>query len=163
MSLNPYEMRELFDKTVVVRKPRFGIVSGYHELPYVCLGESIESGYTTMRVKGRVQVSPRFVIRPPQFEPSYEEIFGEENVDNALVGRMFGVLGFRGRPVECKSEYLELKHLNSPVERVLSETLDHLERHEDITTGVIIAPDARYYLVSIERFISSVLEDEFQG
>ena len=162
MSLNPYEMRELFDRTVVVRKPRFGIVSGYHELPYVCLGESIESGYTTMRVKGRVQVSPRFVIRPPQFEPSYEEIFGEENVDSALVGRMFGVLGFQGRPVECKSEYLELKHLTSPVERVLNETLDHLERHEDITTGVIIAPDARYYLVSIERFISSVLEDEFQ-
>ena len=65
--------------------------------------------------------------------------------------------------MECKSEYLELKHLDSPVERVLNETLDHLERHEDITTGVIIAPDARYYLVSVERFISSVLEDEFRG
>ena len=114
-------------------------------------------------MQGRVQVSPRFVIRPPQFGPSYEEIFGEENVDKALVGRMFGVLGFQGRPVECKSEYLELKHLDSPVERVLNETLDHLERHEDITTGVIIAPDARYYLVSVERFISSVLEDEFQA
>lgn len=162
MGLNPHEMRELFDQTVVVRKPRFGIVSGYHELPYVCLGESIESGYTTTRVKGRVQVSPRFVITPPQFGPSYEEVFGEENVDTALVGRMFGVLGFRGRPVECKSDQLELQHLNASVDRVLNETLDHLERHEDITTGVIIAPDTRYYLVSIERFISSVLEDEFQ-
>ncbi len=162
MGLSPYEMRELFDRTVVVRQPRFGIVSGYHELPYVCLSESIESGYTTTQVSGRVQVSPRFVIRPQQFGPSYEEIFGEENVDNALVGRMFGVLGFQGKPVECKSEFLELKHLDEPIDRVLNETLDHLERHEDITTGVIIAPNAQYYLVSIERFISSVLADEFQ-
>lgn len=162
MGLSPHEMRELFDRTVVVRQPRFGIVSGYHELPYVCLSESIESGHTTTQVSGRVQVSPRFVIRPQQFEPSYEEIFGEENVDKALVGRMFGVLGFQGKPVECKSEYLELKHLDEPIDRVLNETLDHLERHEDITTGVIIAPNAQYYLVSIERFISSVLADEFQ-
>ena len=66
MGLNPYEMRELFDQTVVVRKPRFGIVSGYHELPYVCLGESIESGYTTTRVKGRVQVSPRLCHAEPR-------------------------------------------------------------------------------------------------
>ena len=163
MGLNAYEMRELFDQTVVIRQPRFGIVSGYHELPYVCLGQSVESGYSTTQVRGRVQVSPRFLIRPSQFEPNYEDIFGEDHVDSALVGRMFGVLGFRGRPVECKSEYLELKHLDAPVDRVLSETLDQLERNEDITTGVIISPDARYYLVSVERFISSVLEDEFQA
>jgi len=162
MGLNAYEMRQLFDQTVVIRQPRFGIVSGYHELPYVCLGKSVESGYATTQVKGRVQVSPRFLIRPSQFEPSYEDIFGEDQVDKALVGRMFGVLGFQGRPVECKSEYLELKHLDAPVDRVLSETLDQLERNEDITTGVFIAPDARYYHVSVERFISAVLEDEFR-
>ena len=80
MGLNAYEMRELFDQTVVIRQPRFGIVSGYHELPYVCLGQSVESGYATTQVKGRVQVSPRFLIRPSQFEPSYEEIFGEDQV-----------------------------------------------------------------------------------
>lgn len=163
MGLSAHEMRELFDQTVVVRQPRFGIVSGYHELPYVCLGQSVEPGHSTMQVKGRVQVSPRFVIRPPHFEPSYEDIFGEDQVDSALVGRMFGVLGFQGRPVECKSEYLELKHLDAPVDRVLNETLDLLERNEDITTGVIISPDARYYLVSVERFISSVLDDEFRA
>ena len=163
MSLSAREMRALFDQTVVVRQPRYGIVSGYHELPYVCLGESLESGYLTTRVKGRVQVSPRFLIRPPQYEPSYEDIFGADNVDEALMGRMFGFLGFRGHPVECKSEYLELKHLDASVDRVLNETLDDLERHEDITTGVIISPNTQYYPVSIERFISSVLEDEFSA
>jgi len=88
-------------------------------------------------------------------------VFGEENVDVALSGRVFGVLGFRSRPVECKSEHLAVRHLESAVDSALSATLDELERREDLTTGVIITPDSRYYLISIERFISTILEDEF--
>lgn len=161
MGLGAHEMRALYDQTVVVRQPRFGIVSGYHELPYICLAAGIESGAACTRVKGAVHVSPRFVITPPHLGPSYEDIFGSENVDMELTGRIFGFLGFGDRPIECQSEYLEVKHLDKSIDRVVSETLDDLERFEDITTGVIIAPDARYYPVSIERFIASVLEDEF--
>ncbi len=155
------ELRIIYEKTRVLRKPTYGIVSGYHELPYVVLGESFESGYDTMRVRGTIQVSPRFLIRPSHLEPSYDEIFGEENVDVHLMGRIFGFLGFRGKPVECKSEHIELKHLNEPLDRLVANTRDEFERYEDITTGLIITPDARYYPVSIERFISAVLEDEF--
>lgn len=162
MPISSDDMREIFRQTVVVRRPTYGIVTGYHELPYVCLGKSIESGTKTTRVKGKVHVSPRFVIRPSHFEPSYEEIFGEDNVDAELAGRVFGFMGFRDRPVECKSEYLEVRHLDASVDRVLSETMDELDRAEDITTGVIITPNARYYPVSVECFISSVLDDEFQ-
>ncbi|MBI5094744.1 MAG: hypothetical protein HZB26_20195 [Candidatus Hydrogenedentes bacterium] len=161
MGLSPNEMREVFQKTVIVRRPTHGIISGYHELPYICLGASLSSGAGTTEVRGKVQVSPRFIIRPPQLEPSYEEIFGEDNVDAALAGRVFGFLGFRGRPVECKSEHLEVKQVDASVDSVLSRTLDELERYEDITTGLIVTPNSRYYPVSIERFISSILEDEF--
>lgn len=161
MGLSSEEMREVFRRTVIVRKPTYGIISGYHELPYVCLGSALDHSSGTTHVRGKVQVSPRFVIRPSHFEPSYKEIFGEENVDLALAGRIFGFLGFRGRPVECKSDLLEVKQLSASVDRVMSETLDEFERREDITTGLIITPDSRYYPVSIERFISSVLEDEF--
>jgi len=143
MSLNQSEIQALYQGPVIIRGPRFGIASGYHELPYICLGESIAPGCGTTRVKGRVQVSPRFVVRPQHFEPSYDEIFGEEHTDAGLVGRLFGYLGFRGHPVECSSEQLEVKHLEAGVERVLNETLDEMERMEDITTGVFIAPDAR--------------------
>ena len=94
------ELRQIYELTQVLRKPTYGIVSGYHELPYVVLGESFESGYDTMRVRGTIQVSPRFLLRPSHLEPSYAEIFGEENVDVQLLGRIFGFLGFRGRPVE---------------------------------------------------------------
>ena len=161
MGLTSDEMQEIFRQTVIVRSPTYGIISGYHELPYVCVGASCEHGFETTRVRGKVQVSPRFVIRPPQYEPTYKEIFGEDNVDGALAGRIFGVLGFRAKPVECKSEHLEVKHLDQSVDAVLSSVLDALEREEDISTGVIVTPSSRYYLVSVERFISSVLEKEF--
>lgn len=155
------EIREVYHQTRVVRRPTYGIVRGYHELPYVCLGESDAPGHETTEIRGKVMVSPRFIVRPTHCEPSYEEVFGEGNVDTALAGRVFGFLGFRGRPVECSSDHLEVKHRAGSVDRVLSETLDALERHEDITTGVIITPDSRYYPVSVERFITSVLNDEF--
>ena len=161
MQLDPDEMRALFERTVIVRRPTYGIVKGYHELPYVCLGESEEPGQRTTRIKGCIKVSPQFVIRPQHCQPSYDEIFGEDNVDMAISGRVFGFMGFPRRSVECKSESLELEHLNVSVDDALSESLDDLERREDITTGVIITPDSRYFPVSIERFISSIVEDEF--
>ncbi len=155
------EMRDIYRRTQIVKKPTYGIVSGYHELPYVCLSEREDAERGTVRVRGTVHVSPRFVIRPSHFEPSYGEIFGEDNVDAELTGRLFGFLGFRGRPVECKSDQLEVKKLEAHLERVLADTLDELERHEDIVTGVILSPDSRYFPVSVERFIASVLDDEF--
>ena len=144
------DMREIFRKTQIIKKPTHGIISGYHELPYVCLGTRVGLESGTMPVRGKVQVSP-----------SYGEIFGEDNIDEALTGRVFGFLGFRGRPVECTSERLEVRHLDATLDRVLSETLDDLERYEDIITGVIVTPNSRYYPVSVERFIASILDDEF--
>ncbi len=162
MGLSPQELRVLFDQTVVVRQPRYGIISGYHELPYLCLGEAIESGALTTRITGRIQVSPRFLIRPEHMGPSYREIFGDEHLPEALAGRIFGFLGFKGRPFECKSEYLKVEHLKTPIQETLNESLDWLDRMEDITTGVLVSPNAEYFPVSVERLIAAVLEDEFR-
>ena len=162
VGLDRYELRDVFDRTVVVRRPSYGIISGYHQLPYICLGESSEPGSRTLRVRGKIEVSPQFVLRPSHYDPNYEDIFGEENVDVELRGRVFGFLGFRRRPVECKSDHLEVSHLEVDVERALKESMDELERFEDITTGIIITPNVQYYQVSIERFIASVLDDEFK-
>jgi hypothetical protein len=162
MSLDNEEMRDLFRRTKVVRKPTYGIVSGYHELPYVCLGPPMEAVAQSTEIRGVIHVSPRFVLRPAHHEPSYQDVFGEENVDVALAGRLFGFFGLRGRPVECTSDHLNVTQCNETVDRLLSKVLDDLERREDITTGVIVAPDSRYYPVSVERFIASVLEDEFK-
>jgi hypothetical protein len=155
-------MRELYDNTQVLRRPTHGIITGYHELPYVCLGPDHDRGHGTLRVEGRIQVSPRFVIRPAHLNPSYAEIFGEDNVDAAICGRMFGFLGFRNRPVECKSEHLTVEHVPEGLEEAVNSLLDRLARYEDITTGVVVTPDSRYYPVSIERFIGTILDDEFR-
>jgi hypothetical protein len=154
-------MRDIFARTEVIRRPTYGIVSGYHELPYVCLGASCESGYETTEVRGKIHVSPQFIIKPQHYAPTYGEIFGEDNVDVALAGRVFGYLGFRRKPVECKSDHLRVQHHNSSIDRALAGVIEELERMEDITTGVIVTPNSRYYLISIERFISTVVEDEF--
>ncbi len=161
MSLSPDEIKDIFEQTEIIKRPTYGIIRGYHELPYICLGNSFEPGRQTIEVRGKVIVSPQFVIRPSHFEPSYDDVFGKDNVDAELSGRVFGFLGFRGKPVECKSESLEIKHLDASVDRVLADALDDLERREDITTGVIISPDSRYYPVSLERFIASIIKDEF--
>ena len=161
MSLNPDEMRRIFRGTVIVRKPTYGIVRGYHELPYVCLGPSFEAGFQTSKVKGKVQVSQQFIIRPSHYAPRYEDIFGAENVDLEISGRVFGFMGFPKRPMECKSEYLEIEHGDESVDGLLAACLDELDRREDITTGVLISPDNRYFPISVERFITTVLDDEF--
>ena len=155
------EMREIFRRTEIIRKPTYGIVTGYHELPYVCLGATEGQRGGTTQVRGKIQVSPRFVIRPKWCEPSYQDIFGEDNVDQALAGRLFGFLGLKGHPVECKSEHLEVMLVDRHLEQVLADVLDELERKEDITTGVILTPSSRYYPVSIERFIAGIIEEEF--
>jgi hypothetical protein len=161
MGLSANEIQDIFRRTVIVRKPTYGIIRGYHELPYVCLGASLEAGHETTRVRGKVHVSPRFVIRPSHHMPSYEEIFGADNIDVELAGRMFGFLGFRERPIECRSDYLDVQHCLQSVDEALSDVLDELERMEDITTGVFITPNSQYYPVSVERFIASILDDEF--
>ena len=161
MSLDAHEMRQIFRSTVIVRKPTYGIVRGYHELPYICLGPAIEDGQECSKIIGRVQVSPQIVIRPSHLAPSYEEIFGAENVDLEISGRLFGFMGFPDKPMECKSELLEIHPCDRPLDTVLSECLEELERREDITTGVIISPNNQYFPIAVERFISSILDDEF--
>ena len=49
------------------------------------------------------------------------------------------------------------------IDTVLSDQLEELERKEDITAGVMICPNAQYYPISVEKFIASILEDEFRA
>ena len=153
------EMRLIYEGTEIIRRPTYGIVKGYHTLPYYCLGVTGEMEDETLKVHGTVHVSPRFVIRPEHLAENYGEMFGE--VDEELTGRVFGYMGFRGRPVEVSSEDLKVERLQRDPRDVLDQVMDTLAREEDITTGVIVTPSARYYQIAIERFIASVVEDEF--
>jgi len=161
MELSRREMRDIFDRTIIVRRPTHGIVKGYHELPYICLGDALDRHEGSMRIRGSIHVSPQFVIKPKHYQPNYGEVFGEDGVDVALAGRIFGFLGFPDKPVECSMEHLDLSHVSESLDDLVSASLDELERKEDIKTGVIITPESRYYQISLEKFITHILEDEF--
>ncbi len=160
MSLSREEIYRIFSETVIIKKPRYGIIKGYHELPYICLGDALEPRYGSLCVRGRIHVSPQFVIKPSYYKAKYSDLFGED-VNMEIAGRIFGFIGFPDKPVECKSEFLEVTHLEANIDTALANSLDELERKEDITTGIFITPDSRYYPISIERFITSILDDEF--
>jgi hypothetical protein len=162
MSLSSDEMRDIFNRTRIIRRPTYGIVKGYHELPYICLGPGLDGAPGCLFVRGRIHVSPQLLIKPRHYQSSYEDIFGEDEVDVEIAGRIFGFLGFPNRPVECSMEHLEVKHMPDTLDEMLSKAMDDLERMEDITTGVIITPESQYYQISIERFISFIIEDEFR-
>jgi hypothetical protein len=45
-------------------------------------------------------------------------------------------------------------------DQLVEAVLDELEKKEDIETGVVRTPDVRFFPVSIERFIASVIGEE---
>jgi hypothetical protein len=161
---NDYEdyayVQHVFRETHILKRPTHGIVVGYHRLPYILLGESRERHDRSVEIRGQINVSPRFVWHPDYQGIRYEEMFGKENIEAALVGRFFGFLAFRGKPVNFESEYLNVKEKEINTEQLIEAVLDELERKEDIETGVVHAPDVRYFPVSLERFISSIVGEE---
>src|SRR5438477_497390 len=153
-------LRTVFEETRVIRTPLRGIIAGYHVLPYVLLGPAeYDRTSKTVEVRGRIRVSPRLVLGGNA--PTYGEMFGERDLmDARIVARAFS-FRYAGR-VSLESEDLAIRrHEGDPgtqVERVLEE----LARREVIDTAVIASPDARFYPVSLDRFIREILDREFR-
>jgi hypothetical protein len=153
-------LQHVFDETRIVKRPTHGIVTGFHRLSYILLGDLRERKDRSLEIRGQINVSPRFVWHPNYPGIRYEELFGEDNIESALVGRVFGFLAFRGKRVNFESEYLKVKETEMHTEQLIEAVLDELERKEDIETGVVHTPDVRFFPVSIERFIASIIGEE---
>jgi hypothetical protein len=154
-------LQHVFDETTVLRRPLRGIISGYHVLPYILVGGDHDAPARSVEVRGRIKVSPRLVIAPGRDGPTYGELFGEsELMDHRIIARVFS-FKYAGR-VSLESDDLRIRRQDrdpgSHVERVLEE----LSRREVIDTGVIVSPDARFYPVSLDRFIREILDQEFR-
>jgi hypothetical protein len=154
-------LQHVFDETSVVRTPMRGIIAGYHVLPYILVGSDHDTPAKSVEVRGRIKVSPRLVIAPGRDGPTYGELFGERDLmDQRIVARVFS-FKYAGR-VSLESDDLMIRRQDrdagSQVERVLEE----LSQREIIDTGVIMSPDARFYPVSLDRFIREILDQEFR-
>ena len=154
-------LQHVFDETTVLRKPLRGIISGYHVLPYILVAPEHDRPAQSVEVRGRIKVSPRMVITPGGDGPTYGDLFGErELMDQRLVARVFS---FRyASKVMLESEDLAIRRHQHDPARHLDRVLDELTRREVIDTGVIVSPDARFYPVSLDRFIREILDQEFR-
>ncbi len=154
--------REIFDETEILKKPTTGFLAGYHHLPYILLGRAVETERGVVEIRGKINVSPKFVISPEQLGLSYGEMFGCDGIDERIVGRVFAFPYLQKQQVNIESEELSIKNLDSEMESVIASVFDELERKEIINTGVIVTPNIRFYPISVEKLILKILDREFE-
>jgi hypothetical protein len=158
----PEYLRRVYEDTQVLRKPVTGIVSGYHVLPYILVGPDEEQHQRSIEIRGRIRVSPRLILSPRNVGQTYGELFDDPEVmDKALVGRVFSFLYAARHNVQLESDDLRIIKAERDPRSQVEQALDDLMRGEILDTGLILSPDVKFYPVSIERFITEILEREF--
>jgi hypothetical protein len=163
----PYDselFKSIFEQTQVLRKPISGIIAGYHVLPYILVGPQEEWSQRSVEIRGKIRVSPRLVISPSSRGQTYGELFHDTEVmDRTLVARAFSFLYTSRHQVELESEELKIVKSDRDPRAQLKITLDELMRREIINTGVIFCPRVRFYPISIDRFLTEILGEEFRA
>ncbi len=168
---DPEKLRRIYRETDIKRSPITGIVSGYHTLPFTLIGPNDETEETqeqrqgSLNLTGQISVSPKLVI---PFNPQYERIADlfpeiEPFMDPTLTSRAFSFsLGYRKNNLRIRNEHLAVEAFPNPGGELMEKVLDELNRGEIVNMGVIWCPAPRFYPVSLERFIVSVLDREFR-
>ena len=154
--------REVFEETKILKKPTTGFLAGYHNLPYIVLGRPQEKDRGVVEIRGKISVSPKFVVSPEHLGPTYGELFGADWIDEAIVGRIFAFPYLKKQQVSFESEDITITSSDRGMDAVLAAVFDELERKEIINTGVVVTPNIRFYPISIEKLILKILDREFE-
>jgi len=161
--VDPEFLKHIFDDTQVLRKPITGIIAGYHVLPYILVGPQEDRPARAVEIRGKIKVSPRLVLAPGRAGQTYGDLFKDSEVmDQALVARVFSFLYSSRHQVTLESEDLKILHVDREPQMQVERALDELSQREVINTGVILSPDVRFYPVSLDRFITEILDQEFR-
>jgi hypothetical protein len=159
----PEFLKHVFDTTEILRKPITGIISGYHALPYILVGPQDDQPGRAVEVRGKIKVSPRLVLAPGRTGQTYGELFrDEELMDRMLVARVFSFLYSARHQVTLESEDFSIQRWDRDPRAQLERALDELARRETVNTGVIFSPAVRFYPVSLDRFITEILDEELR-
>jgi hypothetical protein len=160
---DPELLRHLFETTRILRKPLTGIIAGYHVLPYILVGPQEDKPARSVEIRGKIKVSPRLVLAPGRAGQTYGDLFKDsELMDQALVARVFSFLYSAKHQVTLESEDLIIQRRDLEPQSQAERALDELAQREVINTGVILAPNIRFYPVSLDRFITEILDEEFR-
>ena len=160
---DPEFLKHVFDTTQVLRKPVSGIIAGYHVLPYILVGPQEDRPASAVEIRGKIKVSPRLVLAPGRAGQTYGDLFKDPDLmDQTLVARVFSFVYSGRQQVTLESEDFTIQRFERNPQSLVERALDELSQREIINTGVILAPDVRFYPVSLDRFITEILDQEFR-
>ena len=133
-------------------------------LPYILVGPQEAHPAASVEIRGKIKVSPRLVLAPGRAGQTYGDLFKEtELMDEALVARVFSFAYSNRHQVTLESEDLKIQRWDRNPQAQVERALDELSQREVINTGVILAPNVRFYPVSLDRFITEILDQEFKA
>ena len=156
------ELQEVYYKTNILRKPISGIISGYHDLPYILVAPNEESPTKTIEINGKINVSPKFVISPGMLSESFGDVFDPETFDKQIEGRLFSFGYASKKNLNIKNESFQINHYDESPEDHCNRVQDQLMAQENTRTALIFSPKFQFYPVSIDKFISEIVEREFR-
>jgi hypothetical protein len=165
---DPERLKTVYKATDIKRLPMTGIVAGYHTLPFTLVGPNDESESPdrpgSVKLTGQIKVSPKLVIPISPHDERFADMFPESEpfMDRSLVARMFSFSAAYGKNYRIRNEHLSVEEFPDTDRELLEKVLNELSRAEIINMGVIWCPQPRFYPVSLERFIASVLDREFR-
>jgi hypothetical protein len=155
-------IRQVYAQTMVLRKPLVGIISGYHELPYILVAPDDENPSASVQIDGQVHVSPKFVISPAMLGDTFGEVFDPETFDKNIEGRLFSFAYARKKNFKLENKRFEVRNYQEAAQDHLNRIHDELLRQENVATALIFGPRFDYYPVSIDRFVNDIVEREFR-
>jgi len=159
---NDETLREVYLKTHILRKPISGIISGYHQLPYILIAPNDDNPSHTIEINGKINVSPKFILSPQALQETFGDIFDPETFDREIQGRLFSFAYSGPKHLKVESEYFKLQNYEEKPEAHLTRVHDNLMAQENTRTGLIFGPMFQYYPVSVDRFISEIIDREFR-
>ncbi len=170
MQPDPQRLKEIFDQTDIRKVPLTGIVAGYHSLPFTLVGpnDDSESGEGTggsLKLTGKITVSPKLIVSVSREDERFADMFREDEpfMDKSITGRIFSFsTAFRNKNLKVRNEYLSVEESPDSAAELIEKVLNDLARAEIINMGVIWCPVPRFYPISLERFIFSVLDRELR-
>ena len=162
-------LKHIYKTTDVRRLPMTGIVAGYHTLPFTLVGPNDErdegkANPGSLKLTGKISVSPKLLLTLSPNDVHFADIVPEAEpfMDQSLVARMFSFSTAYKKNYRIRNEHLVVEEFPDPDRELLDKVLNEMSRAEIINMGVIWCPQPRFYPISLERFIASVLEREFR-
>lgn len=163
-------LKHIYKSTDIRRLPMTGIVAGYHALPFTLIGpndegdDSSDKSPGSLKLTGKIMVGPKLILSLAPGDERFADMFPEAEpfMDRSIVSRLFTFSTAYRKNYRIRNEHLSVEEFPDGDKELTEKVLNELSRAEIIDMGVIWCPQPRFYPISLERFIASVLDREFR-